>query len=77
MQGINSLIEGKNVGQKRPKDSYFAVLKHETLSLYADEKMIECQGVITLSYYTVSLYPSYLPDNEVFLQDFPIRLKKK
>ncbi|KAK9761198.1 hypothetical protein K7432_014065 [Basidiobolus ranarum] len=77
MQGINSLIEGKNAGPKRPKDSYFAVLKHETLSLYADEKMLECQGVITLSFYTVSLCPSYLPDNEVFLEELPIRLKKK
>ncbi|KAK9765874.1 hypothetical protein K7432_005458 [Basidiobolus ranarum] len=77
MQGINSLIEGKNAGPKRPKNSYFAVLKHETLSLYADEKMLECQGVITLSFYTVSIYPSYLPDNEVFHKELPIRLKKK
>ncbi|KAK9679311.1 hypothetical protein K7432_016324 [Basidiobolus ranarum] len=77
MQGINSLIEGKHVGPKRPKDSYFAVLKSETLSLYADEKMLERQGVITLSFYNVSLYPSHLPDNEVFLPELPIRLKKK
>ncbi|CAG8642868.1 6707_t:CDS:2 [Acaulospora morrowiae] len=74
---VKSFMEGKNAQVKRPKDSFFAVLKYNTLFMYDSERQLDCKGIIIVSNHDVSMYPEHLPDNEIFLKNTSIRLKKK
>ncbi|CAJ0761955.1 9658_t:CDS:2, partial [Entrophospora sp. SA101] len=76
-QGIQSYMEAKNLRLKQANDSYFAVLKYNTLFMYDNENQLDCKGVIIVSNHDVSMYPENLPDNEIFLKPTSIRLKKK
>nr|CAG8495063.1 5748_t:CDS:2 [Entrophospora candida] len=76
-QGIQSFMEGKNSQLKRSKDSYFAVLKYNTLFMYDSERQLDCKGIIIISNHNVSIYPENLPDNEIFSKATSIRLKTK
>ncbi|GES87075.1 endoplasmic reticulum protein [Rhizophagus clarus] len=44
-QGITSFMEGSsnNKNNKRMKDSYFAVLKYNTLFMYDSERQLDCK----------------------------------
>ncbi|RUP44030.1 hypothetical protein BC936DRAFT_150035 [Jimgerdemannia flammicorona] len=77
MQGIQSYMQGKNAPQRRPKDSYFAVLKYNTLFLYDSEKQLDCRGVITMTLHSVSIYPPGLEEHELYSRPNSVRLAKK
>ncbi|CAG8601123.1 3302_t:CDS:2, partial [Diversispora eburnea] len=74
---MKSFMEGKNAQVKRPKDSFFAVLKYNTLFMYDSERQLDCKGIIIISNHDVSMYPEQLPDNEIFIKATSIRLKTK
>ncbi|ORX91773.1 hypothetical protein K493DRAFT_317037 [Basidiobolus meristosporus CBS 931.73] len=74
MQGVNTYIDHSS---KRSRNRVYAILKRETLWLYSDEKLVECQGVLTVSQFEVTIFPKYLPDNEIFHKELPIRLSKR
>ncbi|RUS20528.1 hypothetical protein BC937DRAFT_94999 [Endogone sp. FLAS-F59071] len=77
MQGIQSYMQGKNAPQRRPKDSCFAVLKYNTLFLYESDKQLDCRAVITMNLHSVSIYPPYLEEHELFSRPNAVRLTKK
>ncbi|KAI9142472.1 putative integral membrane protein conserved region-domain-containing protein [Paraphysoderma sedebokerense] len=62
----------------KPKGSYhFCVLKHNVLFLYSDDSLLECSGILMMSLYEVSLYPTNIDDEECFMKDLPIFLRRK
>ncbi|CAG8716346.1 3898_t:CDS:2 [Dentiscutata erythropus] len=75
--GIQTFMDGKNPQLKRHKDSFFVVLKHNTLFMYDSEGQLDCKGIIIVSNYDVSMYPENLPDNEIFLKKTSIKLSTK
>ncbi|KAK9761042.1 hypothetical protein K7432_014367 [Basidiobolus ranarum] len=72
--GMNNLLEGK---RGTIRDLYYVILSRETMWLYPDEKLQKCLGIIDFAKYTVSIYPNFLPDNEIFHKDLPIRVRKR
>ncbi|RIA98686.1 putative integral membrane protein conserved region-domain-containing protein, partial [Glomus cerebriforme] len=80
-QGIASFMEGSNNSNKqhlkRTKDSFFAVLKYNTLFMYDSERQLDCKGIIIVSNHDVTIFPKQLPDNEIFTKVNSIRLTKK
>ncbi|PKC15254.1 hypothetical protein RhiirA5_487294, partial [Rhizophagus irregularis] len=66
-----------NKNHKRTKDSFFAVLKYNTLFMYESERQLDCKGIIIVSNHDVTIFPEQLPDNEIFTKVSSIRLTKK
>ncbi|KAI9598770.1 hypothetical protein BDF19DRAFT_431376 [Syncephalis fuscata] len=70
--------ESQQQQQQHPEiDTFFAVLKYDTLFLYDTDEQLDCRGVILTSLHDVSIYPQELPENEIFLKDTPIRLTRR
>ncbi|RKP07342.1 putative integral membrane protein conserved region-domain-containing protein, partial [Thamnocephalis sphaerospora] len=70
--------QAEQVQQEHPEiDTFFTVLKYDTLFLYDSDEQLACRGVILTSLHDVSIHPSNLPDNEVFFKDVPIRLTRR
>ncbi|KAI8099155.1 putative integral membrane protein conserved region-domain-containing protein [Halteromyces radiatus] len=55
---------------------FFAVLKHHTLYLYDSEQQLDCQQVLSLQQYKVSMYPSDIQDPEMFSRPYWIQLTR-
>ncbi|KAF9981486.1 hypothetical protein BGZ75_007253 [Mortierella antarctica] len=70
----NMLFQPKNA---RPKDSYYAVLRYDTLFLYESDQQRDCKSVVPMNLYEVKIFPKNLPDNEVFNKEHPIQIKRK
>ncbi|KAK3820500.1 MAG: hypothetical protein J3R72DRAFT_406842 [Linnemannia gamsii] len=70
----NILFQQKNA---RPKDSYYAVLRYDTLFLYESDQQRDCKSVVPMNLYEVKIFPKSLPDNEVFNKEHPIQIKRK
>ncbi|KAF9951404.1 hypothetical protein BGZ72_007088 [Mortierella alpina] len=70
----NMLFQPKNA---RPKDSYYAVLRYDTLFLYESDQQRDCKFVVPMNLYEVKIFPKNLPDNEVFNKEHPIQIKRK
>ncbi|KAG0309304.1 hypothetical protein BGZ98_003672 [Dissophora globulifera] len=70
----NILFQPKNA---RPKDSYYAVLRYDTLFLYESDQQRDCKAVVPMTLYEVKIFPKNLPDNEVFNKEHPIQIKRK
>ncbi|KAF9103145.1 hypothetical protein BGX27_010720 [Mortierella sp. AM989] len=70
----NMLFQPKNA---RPKDSYYAVLRYDTLFLYESDQQRDCKAVVPMTLYEVKIFPQNLPDNEVFNKEHPIQIKRK
>jgi len=70
----NMLFQPKNA---RPKDSYYAVLRYDTLFLYESDQQRDCKSVVPMNLYEVKIFPRNLPDNEVFNKEHPIQIKRK
>ncbi|KAG0280664.1 hypothetical protein BGZ95_009220 [Linnemannia exigua] len=70
----NILFQPKNA---RPKDSYYAVLRYDTLFLYESDQQRDCKSVVPMNLYDVKIFPKKLPDNEVFNKEHPIQIKRK
>ncbi|KAG0283418.1 hypothetical protein BGZ96_012218 [Linnemannia gamsii] len=70
----NILFQPKNA---RPKDSYYAVLRYDTLFLYESDQQRDCKSVVPMNLYEVKIFPKKLPDNEVFNKEHPIQIKRK
>ncbi|GJJ72461.1 hypothetical protein EMPS_04818 [Entomortierella parvispora] len=70
----NMLFQPKNT---RPKDSYYAVLRYDTLFLYESDQQRDCKSVVPMNLYEVKIFPKNLPDNEVFNKEHPIQIKRK
>ncbi|KAF9935128.1 hypothetical protein FBU30_007507 [Linnemannia zychae] len=70
----NILFQPKNA---RPKDSYYAVLRYDTLFLYESDQQRDCKSVVPMNLYEVKIYPYNLLDNEVFNKEHPIQIKRK
>ncbi|KAF9346425.1 hypothetical protein BGX26_002078 [Mortierella sp. AD094] len=70
----NMLFQPKNA---RPKDSYYAVLRYDTLFLYESDQQRDCKAVVPMNLYEVKIFPKNLPDNEVFNKEHPIQIKRK
>ncbi|KAF8931602.1 hypothetical protein BGZ58_007541 [Dissophora ornata] len=70
----NMLFQPKNA---RPKDSYYAVLRYDTLFLYESDQQRDCKAVVPMTLYEVRIFPKTLPDNEVFNKEHPIQIKRK
>ncbi|KAF9155455.1 hypothetical protein BG015_009831 [Linnemannia schmuckeri] len=70
----NILFQPKNA---RPKDSYYAVLRYDTLFLYESDQQRDCKSVVPMNLYEVKIFPRNLPDNEVFNKEHPIQIKRK
>ena len=70
----NILFQPKNA---RPKDSYYAVLRYDTLFLYESDQQRDCKSVVPMNLYEVKIFPKNLPDNEVFNKEHPIQIKRK
>ncbi|KAI8598009.1 putative integral membrane protein conserved region-domain-containing protein, partial [Dissophora ornata] len=68
------LFQPKNA---RPKDSYYAVLRYDTLFLYESDQQRDCKAVVPMTLYEVRIFPKTLPDNEVFNKEHPIQIKRK
>lgn len=59
----------------KPYQDLYAVLKHKTLYLYADEDKLECVLVILVPQYQISLYPTTLTEHELFMPQNPILMR--
>ncbi|KAF9997022.1 hypothetical protein BGZ79_009246 [Entomortierella chlamydospora] len=70
----NMLFQPKNA---RPKDSYYAVLRYDTLFLYESDQQRDCKAVVPMTLYEVKVFPKNLPDNEIFNKEHPIQIKRK
>ncbi|KAG0346957.1 hypothetical protein BG004_000420 [Podila humilis] len=70
----NILFQPKNA---RPKDSYYAVLRYDTLFLYESDQQRDCKAVVPMNLFEVKIFPRNLPDNEVFNKEHPIQIKRK
>ncbi|KAG0255950.1 hypothetical protein BG011_004845 [Mortierella polycephala] len=70
----NMLFQPKNA---RPKDSYYAVLRYDTLFLYESDQQRDCKSVVPMNLYEVKIFPKNLPDNEVFNKEHPIQIKRR
>ncbi|ORZ06547.1 hypothetical protein BCR41DRAFT_360836 [Lobosporangium transversale] len=70
----NMLFQPKNA---RPKDSYYAVLRYDTLFLYESDQQRDCKAVVPMTLYEVRIFPKNLPDNECFNKEHPIQIKRK
>jgi hypothetical protein len=70
----NILFQPKNA---RPKDSYYAVLRYDTLFLYESDQQRDCKSVLPMNLYEVKIFPKSLPDNEIFNKEHPIQIKRK
>ncbi|KAI1297790.1 hypothetical protein EDD11_006923 [Mortierella claussenii] len=70
----NMLFQPKNA---RPKDSYYAVLRYDTLFLYESDQQRDCKAVVPMTMYEVKIFPKNLPDNEIFNKEHPILIKRK
>ncbi|KAF9414222.1 hypothetical protein BGZ94_000463 [Podila epigama] len=70
----NMLFQPKNA---RPKDSYYAVLRYDTLFLYESDQQRDCKAVVPMNLFEVNIFPKNLPDNEVFNKEHPIQVKRK
>ncbi|KAF9434979.1 hypothetical protein BGZ76_007101 [Entomortierella beljakovae] len=70
----NMLFQQKN---SRPKDSYYAVLRYDTLFLYESDQQRDCKYVVPMTLYEVKISPQNLPDNEIFNKEHPIQVKRK
>ncbi|KAG0030337.1 hypothetical protein BGZ82_007487 [Podila clonocystis] len=70
----NMLFQPKNA---RPKDSYYAVLRYDTLFLYESDQQRDCKAVVPMNLFEVKIFPRNLPDNEVFNKEHPIQIKRK
>ncbi|CAE6401327.1 unnamed protein product [Rhizoctonia solani] len=63
---------------RRPRDTYYAVLKGSVLYLYEDEAMAECFAALDAGAYTVEIWPhDGLLDGELFAKRNCIRLSNK
>ncbi|CCO29937.1 putative PH domain-containing protein YPR091C [Rhizoctonia solani AG-1 IB] len=63
---------------RRPRDTYYAVLKGTVLYLYEDEAMAECFAALDAGAYTVEIWPhDGLLDGELFAKRNCIRLSTK
>lgn len=63
---------------RRPRDTYYAVLKGTVLYLYEDEAMSECFAALDAGAYTVEVWPhDGLLDGELFAKRNSIRLSAK
>ncbi|KAI9300510.1 putative integral membrane protein conserved region-domain-containing protein [Cunninghamella echinulata] len=64
------------ISLKKPDQrSYFTVLKQHTLFLYDSEEQYDCQLVLSLKDYKVSVYPEDVLDPELFSRPYWIQLK--
>ncbi|KAG0220765.1 hypothetical protein BGX31_010611 [Mortierella sp. GBA43] len=70
----NILFQPKNA---RPKDSYYAVLRYDTLFLYESDQQRDCKFVMQMTLHEVKIFPRNLPDNEVFNKEHPIQIKRR
>ncbi|CUA76283.1 putative PH domain-containing protein YPR091C [Saccharomyces cerevisiae S288c] [Rhizoctonia solani] len=63
---------------RRPRDTYYAVLKGTVLYLYEDEAMAECFAALDAGAYTVEIWPhDGMLDGELFAKRNCIRLSVK
>ncbi|QRV97604.1 maintenance of mitochondrial morphology protein 1 [Ceratobasidium sp. AG-Ba] len=63
---------------RRPRDTYYAVLKGSVLYLYEDEAMSECFAALDAGAYTVDIWPhDGMLDGELFAKRNSIRLSTK
>ncbi|CAE6471991.1 unnamed protein product [Rhizoctonia solani] len=63
---------------RRPRDTYYAVLKGTVLYLYEDEAMAECFAALDTGAYTVEIWPHEgMLDGELFAKRNCIRLSLK
>ncbi|CAE7109661.1 unnamed protein product [Rhizoctonia solani] len=63
---------------RRPRDTYYAVLKGTVLYLYEDEAMAECFAALDAGAYTVEIWPhAGMLDGELFAKRNCIRLSVK
>ncbi|KAJ1301519.1 hypothetical protein OPQ81_008768 [Rhizoctonia solani] len=63
---------------RRPRDTYYAVLKGTVLYLYEDEAMSECFAALDAGAYTVEIWPhNGMLDGELFAKRNCIRLSNK
>lgn len=63
---------------RRPRDTYYAVLKGTVLYLYEDEAMSECFAALDAGAYTVEIWPhDGMLDGELFAKRNSIRLSAK
>ncbi|CAE6470590.1 unnamed protein product [Rhizoctonia solani] len=63
---------------RRPRDTYYAVLKGTVLYLYEDEVMAECFAALDAGAYTVEIWPHQgMLDGELFAKRNCIRLSTK
>ncbi|KAF8756227.1 Maintenance of mitochondrial morphology protein 1 [Rhizoctonia solani] len=63
---------------RRPRDTYYAVLKGTVLYLYEDEAMAECSAALDAGAYTVEIWPhDGLLDGELFAKRNCIRFSTK
>ncbi|KZS87767.1 hypothetical protein SISNIDRAFT_460524 [Sistotremastrum niveocremeum HHB9708] len=73
---FRSLLSSPN--PQKPKEQFWLVLKGRTLYLYEDEACVECNDVINLSSWQVTIWPSPgLLEGELFSKRNAIQLSKE
>ncbi|GAA5937187.1 Nvj2p [Sporobolomyces koalae] len=77
--GYRSFMDhrSKDPRRSKPKDRFFAVLKHNILFLYESEDMHECWAAIEVSSHDVVVYPEGFVDGEFWVKRTAIELKPK
>lgn len=73
---VKNYISGlANNNKKEHANTYFSVLKYNTLYLYDSEKQLDCKGVINLSNFNVKMFPPGLQDYELYSKPHLIHLQ--